>query len=55
MVPVGPAYNIKTCLKCVLKAKTQPRGQPEFKDMVIYAPHLKSGKNKGSVSVLFIF
>ena len=55
IIPVRPAYNIKTGLKHVLKAKAQPRGQPELKNVVIYAPHFKSGKNKGSVSVLFMF
>ena len=55
VVPSRPAYNIKIYLKRVLKAKVQPRGYLELKDMVIYAPHFKSGKNKGIVSVLNIF
>ena len=38
-------YNIKICLKHVLKAKVQPKGYPEFKNMVIYTPYFKSGKN----------
>jgi hypothetical protein len=48
-------YNIKTHLKYVLKAKVQPGGHLEYKDMVIYTPYLKSRKNKGLVSVLNIF
>ena len=55
MAPGRPAYNIKTHLKCVLKAKAQPRGYLELKDIVIYALCLKSEKNKGIVSVLNIF
>ena len=55
VVPDGLAYNIKICLKCVLKAKAQPRGYPELKDMVIYAPHTKSRKNKGEVCILTMF
>ena len=51
----GPAYNIKTCLKRILKAKAQPRGHPELKDVVIYTLRTKSGKNKGEVRVLTIF
>ena len=53
--PKGLAYNIKTCLKRVLKTKAQPRGHPEHKDVVIYAPRIKSRKNKSSVYILFIF
>ena len=49
------AYNIKICLKHILKIKAQPGGYLEYKDMVIYALYIKSGKNKGLVSVLFIF
>ena len=55
IVPVRLAYNIKTYLKYILKAKVQPKGQPELKNVVIYILYLKSRKNKGSVSVLFIF
>ena len=55
VVPVRPAYNIKIYLKYILKAKAQPKGQPELKNMVIYTLYLKSRKNKGLVSVLFIF
>ena len=55
VAPSGPAYNIKTYLKHVLKAKVQPRGYLELKDIVIYTLYLKSGKNKGIVSVLNIF
>ena len=55
VVLVGLAYNIKMCLKCVLKAKAQFRGQLILKDMVIYTLYLKSRKNKGLVGVLFIF
>jgi hypothetical protein len=51
----GLTYNIKTYLKYVLKAKVQPRGHLEYKDIVIYAPYLKFKKNKGSVNVLNIF
>ena len=47
----GLAYNIKTYLKCVLKAKVQPRGHPELKNIVIYTSCLKFKKNKGLVSV----
>ena len=50
-----PAYNIKTYLKYILKAKVQPRGYLELKDVVIYALYLKSRKNKGIVSILNIF
>ena len=45
VTPVGPAYNIETGSKCVLKAKAQPKGQPELKNIIIYILHLKSGKN----------
>ena len=55
VVPVGLAYNIKIYLKHVLKAKAQPKGQLEFKDIVIYILYFKSRKNKGLVSILFIF
>jgi hypothetical protein len=41
----GLAYDIKTRLKCVSKAKAQPGGHLEHKDMVIYTLYLKSGKN----------
>ena len=51
VVPGRPAYNIKIGLKHVLKAKAQPRGHLEFKDIVIYTLYLKFRKNKGSVSV----
>ena len=39
-----PAYDIKTYLKHILKAKVQSRGYLELKDIVIYALCLKSGK-----------
>ena len=55
MVLSGPAYNIKTYLKRVLKAKVQPRGYLELKNIVIYTLYLKSKKNKGIVSILNIF
>lgn len=54
-VPAGPAYDIETRSKRVSKTKAQPGGHPELDDIVIYAPRTKSGKNQGSVSVLFIF
>ena len=41
----GLAYNIKTCLKYILKAKVQPGGYLGLKDMVIYTLYLNSGKN----------
>ena len=53
--PKGPAYNIRTSLKRVLKTKVQPRGHLEYKDVVVYAPRIKSRKNKGLVYILFIF
>ena len=55
MAPGGPAYNIKIHLKHILKAKAQPRGYPELKDIIIYTLHLKSRKNKGIISILNIF
>ena len=51
----GLAYNIKTCLKRILKTKVQPRGHLKYKDIVIYTPYIKSGKNKGLVYILFMF
>ena len=51
----GLAYNIKTYLKRILKAKAQPRGYLELKDIVIYALYTKSRKNKGEVYILTIF
>ena len=51
----GLAYNIKTCLKHILKTKAQPKGYLEYKNIVIYTPYIKSRKNKGLVYVLFIF
>ena len=54
-VPKGPAYDIRTSLKRVSKTKAQPRGYLEYKDVVVYAPRIKSGKNKGLVYILFIF
>ena len=53
--PKGPAYDIGTCLKHVLKTKAQPGEHLEYKNVVVYAPCIKSGKNKGSVCVLFMF
>ena len=56
LVALGrPAYNIKTYLKYVLKVKVQPRGYLELKDIVIYTLCLKSGKNKGIISILNMF
>ena len=49
------AYDIKICSKHILKTKAQPGGHLEHEDIVIYAPHTKSRKNKGLVGVLFIF
>ena len=49
------AYNIKTYLKYILKAKAQPKGYLKLKDIVIYTLCFKSRKNKGLVSVLNIF
>ena len=46
VAPGGPAYNIKTYLKHVLKAKAQPREYLELKDIIIYALCLKSGKKR---------
>ena len=45
------AYNIKTGLKYILKAKVQPRGHLKLKNIVIYTLYFKSGKNKGLVNV----
>ena len=53
--PNRPVYNIKMYLTYILKTKVQPRGHLEYKDIVIYTPHTKSGKNKGLVGVLFMF
>jgi hypothetical protein len=53
--PKGPAYDIGTSSKRVSKTKAQPGGHPEYEDVVVYAPRIKSGKNKGSVCVLFMF
>jgi len=55
VVPVRLAYNIKIGLKRVLKTKAQPRGYLELKDVAIYAFYIKSRKNKGLISVLFMF
>ena len=55
MVPVRLAYNIKTGLKYILKAKAQFRGQLILKNIIIYALYLKSKKNKGLIGVLFMF
>ena len=41
----GLAYNIKTYLKYILKAKVQPRGYLELKNIVIYTLYFKSRKN----------
>jgi len=49
------AYNIKIYFKYILKAKAQPRRQPELKDIVIYILYFKFKNNKGLISVLFIF
>ena len=51
----GPAYDIKIHLKHVLKAKVQPRGYLELKDIIIYTLYLKSKKNKGIGSILNMF
>ena len=53
--PKGPAYDIRIYLKHILKTKVQSGGHLEYKDMVIYTPCIKSGKNKGLVYILFIF
>ena len=55
VVLVRPAYNIKTGLKRILKAKVQFREQLILKNIVIYTLYLKFKKNKGLVGVLFIF
>ena len=49
------AYNIKTYLKHILKAKAQPRGHLELKNVVIYTLYTKSRKNKDKVYILTIF
>ena len=55
VVLIRLAYNIKIYLKYILKAKAQPRGHPELKDIVIYILYFKFRKNKGLISILFIF
>ena len=54
-VPKGPAYDIRTYLKYILKTKLQPKGYLKYKDIVVYTPYIKSKKNKGLVYILFIF
>ena len=41
IMPVKLAYNIKTYLKHVLKAKVQPKGHLELKNIVIYTLYFK--------------
>ena len=49
------AYNIKICLKRILKTKAQPRGYLDLNNVIIYTLYIKSRKNQGLVSVLFMF
>jgi len=55
VVLVRLTYNIKTGLKYILKTKAQLRGYLELKNIVIYTFYIKFRKNKGLISVLFIF